>query len=622
VASFFERFRISLNRRWKRGRRASGQSADRAHWDKNLIMSLSRARLPSWRQIRHLPEVLSTNDGARLKAGVFLILFGAAVLGVGFYFSHTHIVPAVGGSIVEGVVGTPRSLNPVLAVSNDVDMDLTRLMFSRLYTVDAVGAVVPDLVRDHELSTDGKVYTFRLRSDAKWHDGRNVTAEDVAYTVAVIQDPNWKSPLLPAFRDVTVERLADDQIRFTLKEPFAPFLSQLTFGILPQHAWKDIEPQFAFQSERNLKPIGSGPYMFSSFKRDKRGFILSYSVVRNADYYREAPFLEEISFRFYPDYQAAIDALGKREVDSLSFVPRNMRAAIKDFGHVRPTALELPQYTAVFFNPRKSEALKEAAVRRVLSAAIDKKRIVSEILEGEGRPLDGPTLPGYTDILSTASQTAAPSGVEELERLGWKIDPQDGIRKKTVKDPTVKCQKSNVKCQDEVLLPLRITLTTVDQPEALNVARAVKDGWTSIGAEVILNAVPAGDIGRVTIRTREYEALLYSQLLGSDPDPFPFWHSSQIQDPGLNLAMFANRAADDVIEAARKSSEPAVRAEHYKKFLGILTDELPAAFLFNPSYTYAVPAALNGFGGKRIVSPADRFATVTDWYLKTERAWR
>ncbi len=577
--------------------------------------SLASARLPTWRQIRHLPEVLSSNDSVRLRLGAGLLLLGLLLVGGGLYFSHTAIGPAVGGTITEGVVGSPRSLNPILSISNDVDNDLTRLMFSRLFTTDGAGRVTPDLVANYGVSPDQKTYTLTLRDDAKWHDGQPLTADDVLFTFSLIQDPAWKSPLLTFFKDVTVAKADDHTVTLTLKEPYAQLLSHLNFGILPRHVWKDVDPQDAATAEVSLKPVGSGPFKFDDVKRDKRGFVMTYTVARNAAYYGQVPYLEKITFQFYQDYDSALDALRKRQVDSLSFVPRDRREDLKSLAHVTAISLELPQVTAVFFNPSNNAALKDKGVRRALTMAIDKGRILFDVLDGDGHPIDHPVLPG----LGATSTAPVPYNLEAagslLDSLGWKIDGTDGLRKRL----TAAAPKSKTPPQSETL---SVTLTTIDQPESLNTATIIKNGWTALGVSVTVNAVAPSDIYRDVIKPRAYEALLYGQLLGGDLDPYPFWHSSQIQDPGLNLAMFADRDADAALEAARRTADPSVRTQQYAKFLSILADQQPAAFLYSPSYTYAIPADLKGFGGTRVNDPSDRFATVASWYLKTSRQWK
>lgn len=610
MPSFRDRSR-SLFGRFRRGRRSSASLREQSGWDRRLVHSLTSARLPTWRQIRHLPEVLSSNDSFRLRLGAVLFAAGLAVLGTHFYYSRTEIGPAVGGEIAEAVVGTPRSLNPILSVSNDVDNDLTRLLFSRLFTVDGAGRVAPDLVERYDIASDQKTYTFVMRENARWHDGEPLTADDVVFTFALIQDPAWKSPLQGLLKDVAFEKTDARTIRLTLKEPYAQFLSRLNFGILPRHVWKDVTPQNAAMAEANLKPIGSGPFRFADMRRDKRGFVLSYTIERNADYHQEAPYLERMTFQFYPEYPAALEALRKRQVQSMSFVPRDLRRELDGLAHVVPVSLELPQVTAVFFNPRRNDALKDKEVRRALTMAIDKVRILFDVLGGEGHPLDRPALPG----MSATSASPVPFRIDEagglLDGLGWKADPEDGLRKKDVDgDPRTD------------LKTLSVALTTVDQPENLNVASIIRNGWTALGVETTVSAVPASEIHRTVIKPREYEALLYGQLMGTDPDLYPFWHSTQIQDPGLNLAMFADAKADAALEAARRTADPAARQEAYRTFLTVLAEENPAAFLYSPSYTYPLPAELKGFSGTRVSSPSDRFATVTSWYLETARVWK
>lgn len=603
----------SMFRRLTQGqtRRSSASLREQSGWDKRLVHSLTSARLPTWRQIRHLPEVLSSNDSFRLRVGAACLVLGLALLGTRFYFSNTEIGPKVGGELTEAVVGTPRNLNPILSVSNDVDNDLTRLVFSRLFTTDGAGRVVPDLVENYSISDNQKTYTFTIRDNARWHDGEPLTIDDVVFTLALIQDPAWKSPLQALMKEVKFEKTDERTVALKLVEPYSQFLSRLNFGILPRHVWKDVSPQDSVMAEASLKPIGSGPFKFSEMRRDKRGFVLSYAVERNADYYKEAPYIEKLNFHFYSDYASALDALRKRQVQSLSFVPRDMRADLSGLSHVLPVSLELPQATAVFFNPRGNDSLKDKEVRLALTMAIDKIRILFDVLGGDGHPLDRPAIAGMSATSTSPILFRIDEAGALLDKLGWKVDSKDGLRKKDIDgDP-----KTDPRT-------LAVTLTTVDQPENLNVASIIRNGWSALGIEVTVNAVSASEIHRTVIKPRAYEALLYGQLMGTDPDLYPFWHSSQIQDPGLNLAMFSNREADAALESARRTSDPAARQAAYSKFISVLAAEVPAAFLYSPSYTYPMPVELRGFSGTRVTNPSDRFATVISWYLETARVWK
>ena len=116
--------------------------------------------------------------------------------------------------------------------------------------------------------------------------------------------------------------------------------------------------------------------------------------------------------------------------------------------------------------------------------------------------------------------------------------------------------------------------------------------------------------------------MLFGVIVGANPDPYPFWHSSQIQDPGLNLALFANRNVDKLLETARTTGDEAERKKSYQEFQDILSAELPAIFLYNPTYAYVVDQKIKGLDIDRIITPADRFNNLNEWYIKTKRQYQ
>jgi len=146
-------------------------------------------------------------------------------------------IPAKGGSFTEGVVGTPRFANPLFAVS-DADRDVTTLVYSGLLRATEGGNLVPDLAKRFEISEDGLAYTFILKDDLVWHDGKPITADDIVFTVEKAQDPTLRSPKRASWDGVTVEKINDKEVRFTLLQPYTPFLENTTMGILPKHIWK------------------------------------------------------------------------------------------------------------------------------------------------------------------------------------------------------------------------------------------------------------------------------------------------------------------------------------------------------------------------------------------------
>lgn len=571
-------------------------------FDKKLIFSLSKSRIPTREQLKYLPKFLGRQERLILMGLIFIFFVSLIFFGARIYFLKTEKLPDLGGEYVEGLVGNPQYINPILAQANDVDSDLVRLVFSGLFKYNEKKELEADLASGFEVSEDKKVYTIYLKDGVRWHDGENLTTSDIVFTIASIQDPQYKSPLYSSFKGVRVEKIDEKTVRFNLEEPYAPFLGMLTFGILPAHLWYNIPPQSANLAEYNIKPIGSGPFRFKSLIKDKNGNVKIYTLVRNEDFYGQKPFLKKLIFKFYPDYAAAILALENRNIEAISFLPQEFLESVKS-KRWNKYYLFLPQYTAIFFNQKNNEFLKNETIRRVLVLALDRLKIVSEALNKEGELVNGPILPGYVGYSSEIKKfDFNPTLAQELlEKEGFKLD--GGVRKK----------------DDKVL---KITLTTVDRPEYAKVAEIIKKAWEAIGIEVVVQNISGVGIQQEIIRPRAYEALLLGTIVSFDSDPFPFWHSSQVEAPGLNLSLYANRKVDKLLEEARQIDNPEEKAKKYIEFQNILAEDIPAIFLYSPRHIYVVDKDVQGINISYINIPSDRFAGIENWYKKTKRKWR
>lgn len=520
-----------------------------------------------------------------------------------FLEATTTVVPDRGGTLVEGATGQPRFVLPILAQTSDVDMDLSRLVYSGLLSAGEENQLTGDLATAVTISDDGKTYTAELREGVRWHDGEPLTAEDVVFTISLIKDPAVKSPLAPAFQGVTAQKVNDRTVRFTLQEPYAPFLSTLTVGILPSHLWAEIPPQSIALSERMLRPVGTGPFRFEKLKKSElSGEIREYRLVRNEQYHRSAPLLDGVTFKFFQSPDDLLRALRRGEVNGASLLPASLVQDANRASAVRVQRLRLPQYFAVFMNQAKSAPLSDPAVRRALAGSTDRAKIVAEALHGEGEPADAPITKGSTGYAETlaANSFDIEKARQNLREAGWKDDDGNG-----------RAEKDGV--------PLQFSLATSDWPEYVTTAKLLAEQWRAIGAEVSVQSVTVGTMQAEILRPRNYEALLYGEVLGMEPDLYPFWHSTQTRDPGLNLALFKDRASDQLLEEARKTTDMEKRSAAYRKFQERLAEEVPAIFLYSPTYAYAVPQNLRGTFLERAPLPADRFATVATWHLKTKR---
>lgn len=658
--------RFSLSHLRDRLKRREAKPLVTSDHDLKLLRRAHGRRLPTLSQLRHLPRLLSAREQVVFRASLGVLLVSLVWFGLGLADRYRVQVPAIGGKYVEAIVGTPELINPVFASINDVDLDITRLVYSGLLRVDKRQRIVPDIAASYTVSEDNRTYTFTMREDVVWHDGEPLTADDVVYTIETIQNPAVGSPLQVSFTDVVVEATDTYTVQFTLTEPFPAFLSTLTVGILPEHLWIDVAAERMRLTGRNLQPVGSGPYQFDSLVKDDTGLISQYRLKRFEQYYRSVPYIEEFVFQFFAQYDGdlgAIQALRQQAVDGLHFVPNDLiEKATRN--HIQLHTLQLPQYTALFFNQDRQRALEDLDTRQALAFALDKERILRETLRGEGQVIYSPILPGFPGYAPEIEKT--PYSIEEANALldeEWDRFSQDEYRELRRSELTTQIVDSRVststedgtdtassedeepqltpeeqelieltlageineaqtfyrKNDNEEILVLR--LVTTDTQEYRSAAERVAGFWQELGIRTELSYVDPRDLSREVLKGRKYDVLLYGVILGSDPDQYPFWHSSQIDFPGLNLARYVNRSADTLLEEAREATDEESAITAYESFQDLVLAEQPAIFLYMPTYTYATNEDILGVDVTRIFNPSDRFADVASWYIKTDGQW-
>lgn len=563
--------------------------------------ALWRARLGETYVVRPLDRlgerIRSFSPGDRV---IFYALAGlmvvAAVLGLRTLERALLItVPTYGGTLVEGEIGSPRFINPLLAIS-DADRDLATLTYAGLMGLSGSGILTPVLAESYDVSPDGKTYTFTLRKDAKFSDGTPVTSADVLFTVQKAQDSALKSPEYANWAGVNSAIVDTKTVRFTLSKPYAPFLSLTTLGILPAHLWQNIsDEQFPF-STLETKPVGAGPFMVTNISRDASGLVQSVALAANPTYALGRPYLDGITVIFYSRAEDIANAYRSGVIESA-------------YDITAPGALSAPyaRIFGVFFNPSQKQVYARIEVRKALSLAIDRKSIITNILDGYAVAVAGPvppgskikqaSVPGDTDATKTAAAV--------LTGSGWNYDGTARAWKNTGAKQTLD----------------GITIRTSNVPELRSVASAVKDNWEKLGIPVTIELYEPGDLSQNVIRPRKYEALLYGLVIGRDQDLYAFWDSQERNDPGLNISLYANKTVDALLEEARTSPDARVREADLQKIEDIIAADYPAAFIYSPDFTYAFPSSLYGVQLPQIVTPADRFASVATWYRATDSVW-
>ncbi len=544
----------------------------------------------------------------------FVALGALISLPITTYRHYTKIVPSYGGSFSEGIIGSPKHINPLLIQNTDADKDLVNLIFSGLMKYDEKGKIITDLADSYTVSDDGLVYTFKLKSNLKWQDGEPLTSDDVVFTIITAQNSDYGSSQRILWQGVDVSKTDSQTVVFNLKNKYAQFIANTTLGILPKHIWENIKPSGFALSDTNIKPIGSGPYKFSKIRRDTSGNIKSYELVSFDKYNLGKPYISKITLNFYNSEADLIKAYNSNEVESLSAISAAKLKDIRFLGQLKLKKLKLPRYFAIFFNQNHSKPLGDKNVRSALANATDKQSILKDLLSGNAEVADSPMLPGIIDLPD--SVTKYPFDIElakkTLDSAGWTYSDQDKIREKSAPVPKSKKEKQGEPTK------LEIKLTTSDWPELVSVANQIKKQWEQLGITVNLEILPIPQLQQA-IKERDYDALLFGEVIATEPDPFSFWHSSQKREPGLNLALYDNKDADKLLEDARLTLDRSARMSKYDDFQKIVAKDIPAIFLYSPDFLYAQPSKIKGNTTYLISTPSDRFDTVNNWYIDTKR---
>lgn len=654
-------------------------------------------RLPSISQWKRLFPLLTQRERVAILLALGVFLFSFSVLSWSIVNAVTVAVPRQGGNITEGMVGFPRFINPIYADARDVDRDITQLVFSGIMRMTPEGSFVPDLAKEVDIREDGKVFDIYLKPNAVWHDGRKLSAQDVAFTIQTIQNPAINSPLRAEWIGVEAEVITEEHVRLRLQESYAPFLERLaSLKIIPSHIWQDINPENFPLSWYNFQAIGTGPYRVRDIVQGKTGTIERLYLQKNSSYHGKSPYLASVTIRFFASEESLLQEAKRGDIDSFALSsPASLPQVPSRFVI---SSFSLPRYFAVFFNqnpPNQDSLIKKLAVRQALGALTNREALVQEALIGYGNILYSPLLPdtfsfssgeekdanyeealsalareGYvqqngilvkssqesnaiTSILRRGSQGSEVRTLQEClakqpdvypdgtvsgifgpateqaviafqEKYRNEILAPSNLSKGTGEVGASTREKLEEICSptDENLPKLSFTLTTVDRSPLREVAQLLVSQWERLGIDVVLQFVQASEISNKVLKPRAFEALLFGNLLGIIPDPFPFWHSSQRHDPGRNLSQYESREADRLLETLRKESNEEKRREILEDLQDVLLKDLPAIVLHDLDYLYAHTPQIKGIQHATISVPSQRFSFLPDWYIKTKRTWK
>ena len=579
----------------------------------NFYKNISNFLLPLKIKIKLAISSFSKKERIVFLFFIFTLVLSATVLLESVNKSFMVSVPMQGGTLTEGIIGSPRFVNPVLAYSS-TDNDLVSIIYSGLMRKNTDRTLSPDLAEKYNISKDDLTYTFTLKDKIYFQDGKEVSADDIIFTINKIKDPIIKSPKKINWDGVSVEKIDEKTIKFILKQPYASFLENTTIGILPEHLWVSKTNTPMELNDLNINPIGSGPYKLKKVSRESSGLIDSYELTAFNKFIKGLPYIKTFIFNFYPNEEELVSALSGDKIQQISSITPENATILKDNGY-RIESSVLPRVFGLYFNQNQNQIFTDKNIINAMNLIIDKDRIIKEVLKGYGVVIDDPIPPNMIAYqkLNVENNSTRDENIQKAKSIlikdGWKIGV-DGYLEKTT---TVKKKNTTTK--------LQFSISTGNTAELSKTAELIKEDLTTLGIKVDVKTFETGNLNQTVIRPRKYDALLFGQIINHESDLFAFWHSSQRNDPGLNIAMYTNAKVDKILEDASTMTDEINRIKKYAQFEDEIKKDMPAIFLYSPEFIYVIGKDLKGISIDHITSSSDRFLNSYSWYLKTDDIW-
>lgn len=534
-----------------------------------------------------------------LIAGVSALLI-MALMG-SLAISQTAVArPSSGGAYVEGVVGRPEQLNPLLndSARDPVGADIGALLFDGLTRYGASGLPEPGLAESWEISPDSLVYTFTLRSNLSWHDGRPLTSDDVVFTLRAIKRPEFAGPpaLQSLWRDVIVDKIDDRRVRCTLTGPYSPFLGAAAVPIVPAHLLEAVPLAEWSGAGFSRSPVGSGPYRLVSLDGERA------VLTANQEYFGQTPFVDRVELRFFSSNDDALQALDQGQLDGFGYVATRQPGVVTPPPGSNAYNLLLDDYTVLTFNLRRPP-LDRLELRRALARGLDRSRLIAEALDDRAVMVDTPILPGWWAYTPEAiwyppdPQLAGDSLTEQ----GYALGP-DGLRARNGQ-------------------PLQLEIITDGALDRVAAVQEITRQWQQLGIGISVTQLDGAAL-QERLRRHDFDLALHGWTqLGADPDILELWHSSQAAD-GFNYAGLQDDAVDGQLNAGRSEIDLVLRAQSYAAFQQRWIELAPSIMLYQPVYTYIVQQRVGipefqQAGAPLLFSRADRFRTISRWFVES-----
>jgi len=667
---------------------------------KNPNKETERKKL-SFRQWIQFLKVLNLKEKWAFFISLLVFFGSLTFLLTSAYYKNTITVPSDSGFLKSGMVGQPQFINPLYAYSSNIDRALVEMIFSSLMTYDEQGNIVPDLIEEYRITDNGKTIEFSIKENVKWNDDKPLTVDDIVFTVHLVQDSDFMSPLRANWQTIEVEKTSDYKGLIKFKQPYSGALELLTnLKIMPQHIWENANfLGMTSNSELNLiSPIGSGPYKISKVEQKENKSVKSVTLVANKNYYNSPAHIQKIQIIFFDSQDEIFNAL-KRGAITVGEIENSEKYDLEKIKNLNHYLLSSPDYFSIFFNNNK-DPFKDKNIRIALTAGINKQEVLNKVLNNRGQIINSPLLSGFYNGITESEKTIAydsENSNQLLNKAGFILN--NGLREKTIQktsgfkfskimqtgstgpevsklqeclaqDPEIypsgeiigtfgeNTKKAVIafqeKYKDEILVPnglsagtgkvsaatirklndicfvvpaetkvLSFKIKTGDTTTLITAANNLKEQWAKLGIQVEIEILNSSEMKRV-IRERDFEVLLFGEKLGMIPDLLSYWHSSQIIDPGLNLAIYQNTDLDTLLEKQRTYSDfmNEERLKTLQSIQDILISDAPAVYLYSPYTIFIANKNLKGVELTKIADSSRIFSNIGKWYINEKRVWK
>ena len=521
--------------------------------------------------------------------GFLIALVGLQMM----WFQRAYITtaPVDGGTYAEAVKGSIQTLNPLFATT-PAEQSASHLLFSSLYANDTTGHLHGDIATSMSNEND-KIFTVKLRRDARWSDGQTLDADDVVFTIGLMKNPAVRSVMTASWQGIDVRKLDTYTVQFILPAQYAAFPQALSFAILPQHLLRSVDPASMRESGFSSAPVGSGPFSLRLLQ------IISQAADRkiahldaNKDYYAGRPRVDKFQLHAYKDDDGIARALRTGEVTAASDVSGDVANSV-DTKRYDVTVRPLSSGVYALFNMNQP-LLKDPSIRKALQMVTDTSAIRKQ-LYGKPNALYLPFVNGQVSGTETIPEPihSTEAAAKLLSDNGWTM-------------------KGDVRTKGTDKLQLKIvTRKNGDYEAAL---RVIAGQWRNLGVQVETQVFDTTDASQSftqdILRPRDYDVLIDELVIGGDPDVFAYWHSRGL----LNFSNYGNVTSDDALTSARTRSDSALRAVKYTAFARQWLSDAPAIGLYQSDFIYVDSKSTHAIEPNESILTADEhYADVRYW---------